>query len=125
MGVVSLFSIGTVEQLDIIITSINTLGSVGVFYDSVPTAEMPNVEFFIARSAIDELQVTFFTDVVVDQVYGTIPFYTQPFQNPVMSFPVDINAAGGSTVFPNVLEALWTQGLIILIKLKWNIILGL
>jgi len=97
------------------------LGSFGVYYDSLSESSAVNVEFHIARPAMNELEVIFTTDQLIDQVYGLIPFYTQPNHKTSRSDPTDIGAVSGETVFKNITAPLWTQGLIILIKFKWNI----
>jgi len=108
-------------------TSITTLGSEGLFFDSLTGTATPNVDFFVSRPSATKLQVTFFADAVVDQIYGTIPFYNSPnmsnqaFTKISTGFPVDINSVSGSTIFDNVSNAVLTIGLIILIKIKWNI----
>ena len=98
----------------------DTLGSTGTFYDSVPPVSTPTVEFFVLRPAMDQLQVNFFVDAVVDEAYGTLPYYDQPNTKIGFAFS-EVDAISGSLLFENVLETLWTQGLIILVKLKWDI----
>ena len=107
------------------------VGSFGVYYDSLSESSAVNVDFCIDYQAMkNELKVIVSTSkCIIDQVWGLIPFYTQPNHKTSRSNPTDIDAKcemkNGKfrveTVFKNITEPLLTQGLIILIKIKWNI----
>nr|QBK91746.1 MAG: collagen triple helix repeat protein [Pithovirus LCPAC304] len=103
-------------------TSIDSIGSTGLFYDSLPPASTPSISFFILRANTNEFQVNVVTDAIIDTLFGVIPFYAEP--------AIDINngesvvasgSTSGSVFFRGFPPIQWTQGLLILLKIKWDV----
>ena len=101
--------------------SIDSIGSTGLFYDSIPPASTPSTSFFILRPDTNELQVNVVADAIIDTLFGVIPFYDNP--------AIDINkgtstvvlgSTSGNVLFEGLPAIQWTQGLIILLKIQWD-----
>lgn len=102
-------------------TSIDSVGSEAVFYDSLPPASTPTSSFFISRPTTNELQVNVFSDKIINTFFGHIPFYDQENVSINMGDSVVVlGSTSGSVIFRGVPESQWMQGLIILIKIKWD-----
>jgi len=104
--------------------SINSIGSQGLFYDSLPITETATANFFISRPSATELQVNVFANGLFDELYGLIPYYDKPntlINEGEPSTEITSPSTSGNIMFEGVAGCSWTQGLIILVKIKWNI----
>lgn len=99
---------------------IDVYGSQGLFYDSLPQTSTPSVDFFINRPAPNQLEVNIITNSLIKTFFGVIPFYDQAIDLNSGEANVSSDRKTGNVLFRGVTGVQWIQGLIILVKIKWD-----